>query len=250
MFSSNQDIVERVQTDCANGVPVDTIVSYLEEETRKPDEQTKIRLDTFDQNKPNMNPWNTLGFTLLKNKQYEQAEKVWRKVISLAYEHANVRYSGIPPVGAPLNNLSITLFEQEKFNDALIALMDAYTFDIRTGNPGTVARTNFFAMFGRVLSDFMTNYVRIKPAGNALESNERGKTSNQLQIKGYSLMAWYSCLLPSLFGSVMLFLHPENWYFLFLVLLGFVSPALFLYKDYNLKTPVMSVEVKTPPLKR
>lgn len=248
---SSQELTDKVISDYNSGVSVDLIISYLEEETRKPTGSSKIDLQSLDVSRPSITPWNTLGLQLLKDKQYNTSEKIWRKLISLASELSAEKYNNVPPVGLPFNNLASVLYEQGKFNDALIALLQAYAYDIQTGHPAGAARPNFIRMFSRVLANFVAPVIE---GSKASSGNDDIKTQAIVppkpSIKGFDIMAWLSFLMPTLFGGYMLFLHPNNWYFLFLILMGMTYPAMYIFKYVFIKLPLGSVQASNEPLEK
>ncbi|TVL97096.1 MAG: hypothetical protein CV087_22855 [Candidatus Brocadia sp. WS118] len=247
----NQDILNKVLSDYKAKIPIEAIIAYLEEETRKPVKESKINLNTLDPDRPNVIPWNVLGLKLREDNEFHASEKVWRKMIALAYEQAPERYLNVPPIGLPFNNLALILQDQGKHNDALVALMRAYTFDIQTGNPGPVARNNFVNIFSQVLNNFSPAFEIFKSkkdeeTKNNTEKNNRksSRYAYQPPIFWYGLMVWLSFFMPTLFGGYMLYLYPDNWYFLFLILIGIISP--YFYKDVSIKVLGGDISVKNP----
>jgi tetratricopeptide (TPR) repeat protein len=227
MPTFNQTLIDRISRDLSANKPVEEMIDYLVLETREPVEKTLINLNTLDQAKPNINPWNHLGISLLNAGKFEESEKVWRKIIELAYEQAPERYGNIPPVGLPYNNLSLCLHARGKHNDALIAILKAYEHDVRGNNPGNVARNNFDRMFSTVLAKSLEKITLVVPGPaqqRGQEKPKRDRMPGALAISGYSFLVWLSFLLPTIFGGIMLWRFPDNWYFLFLVVIGIISP--------------------------
>jgi hypothetical protein len=227
MTAINQALIDRISQDFNANKPVEQIIGYLVEETRQPMGKSMIDLNTLDQSKPNINPWNHLGLAFFNARRFEESEKVWRKVIELAFEQAPERYHNIPPVGLPYNNLSLCLRARGRHNDALIAILNAYEHDLRGNNPGNVARNNFATMFATVIGSFLEKMTLVIPSQTQPAAPDKPKSLNKpglLAILGYSLLVWLSFLLPTLFGIVMLWRFPSNWYFLFLIVVGIVSP--------------------------
>lgn len=248
---SSQELTDKVIKDYENGMSVDSIIAYLDEETRKSEESSRIDLRSLDPLRPSITPWNTLGLRLLKDKQYTSSEKVWRKIISLAFELSHAKYGNMPPIGLPFNNLALVLFEQGKFNDALIALLQAYAYDIQTGHPGGAARPNFMRMFSRVLANFVAPVIEGKSASlNNISIETQQTVPPKPPIKGFTLMAWLSFVLPTFFGGFMLYCYPDNWYFLLLIVMGMTYPAMYIFKYVFIKSPLGSLQASSEPLEK
>lgn len=243
----NQKLIDKINKDLSDSVSIDSIIEYLEIETRKSPKESTIDLTSLDQNKPNVIPWNNLGIQLIKEKRYYESEKVWLKLISIAYDLAQSRYGNVPPIGLPLNNLALVYQHQGKSNDAFVAVLEAYQFDIRTGNPGMVARNNFHMMLKELLSRYNIENIDIL---NIIGSSTKKQTDKEIKLKipfkGQSIMAWLIFLIPTLFGSFMLYKYPNKWFFLFILLTGIAAGASLFFKIVKIKTSFGSIEFINP----
>lgn len=243
----NQDLLDQVIGGYKSRWPVADLIELLVRETRKPLNESKIRLNSLDESQPNLIPWSTLGLRLYKDGDLPGSKRVWRTLLGLAREQAAERYGGIAPVGLPANNLALVLQGQGRTLDALVAVIDAYRYDVETGSDSQVARQNFERLLRTCVLGVLT-----KPNSEATTPRKSGKDGKKppgLQLTppiwGYSLLVWMSFLLPTAAGLILLWCNVAQWHLLFLIAMGLLAP--YFYKDVTLRIKDGQISVMNPP---
>ncbi len=240
---SGDDLARNIIRRYQGGKSIDSIIKHLKELTRKPPKESGINLASDETGKPNVRPWNWIGLYLLENNRLDESKKLWEALLQIAHEVAyKDPYNGIPPVGTPWNNLAVVLSRMGKTADSLIAIEQAYRYDLLTGNPYGNARQNYENLFSNLISLITSPKKEIK------EKDKNYKLNISKIIPKYIKVAFIIQFIVLWLSSIYIYICGfNNWLFLVPIVVG----NLFLimpYLNIKISTPIGLLETSHPVL--